>query len=68
MRLLRCLVGSYAGQLIEYDDHVADALLSTGQAEVVEEEATVRESEVAVVPAGETAEKPRRWKRKERSG
>ncbi len=64
MKLLRCLAGPHAGQLIEYDDHVAEALLSTGQAEVAEEEPVVREPEVAVVPPGETAEKPRRKKRK----
>ena len=67
MRLLRCLVGSYAGQLIEYDEHVSDALLSTGQAELVtaEDEAVFRGRvvEVAIVPAGETTEKPRRKKK-----
>ena len=62
MKLLRCLIGAYAGQLIEYPEHVAENLLMTGHAEEPgeDEAAEFYGAEKAILPKVETAEKPKR--------
>lgn len=52
-RILRCLVGNYAGQLVEYAEDVAKLMLAWGRAEVVENPHVKREPEVADVPKPE---------------
>lgn len=50
---LKCLTGPYAGQKIEYPKSVAEALLSTGQAEALAPETAAPKKETAVLPEPE---------------
>ncbi len=52
-RTLRCRVGIYAGQLIEYPEDVAKLMLARGTAEEVEVSRVKREPEVADLPIAE---------------
>jgi len=63
-RWMRSLIGSHAGQIREFPDHVAEELECSGQAESVTED-EVKEykswlegEEEAILPADETPEKP----------
>lgn len=60
MTRLRCLVGAYAGRVLDYPDAVAEQLLANGRAERVDDNVPARsESETAVLPRAE-----QRWRLK----
>lgn len=70
MKLLRCRVGPYSGQLIEYPEHVADNLLQNGMAEKPTDEEVAAyygpAEEQAVAPPVEVPEKPKRARRRKK--
>ena len=55
MKKVRCLIGHYAGLVMEYPDHVAENLLDTGFAEPVPEGAVLaRDRESGDLPQVES--------------
>lgn len=55
---LLCKVGAYAGRVLEYPVHVAEALLDSGQAERPPQDEPAPTVERAVQAAQETPEEP----------
>jgi hypothetical protein len=68
MRLLRCRVGPYDGQLIEYPEHVAENLLQNGLADEPSHAETAAfygwgEAETATPPKAKAPGKKRKKKK-----